>query len=522
MAQDLDGLLGDFNETSPPYRVLDALLKVAPGSPPIEVWGSLGEAATALKVDPDHVDRAREIARGGEAQSALWMLQGLDEGDDVVSILSGLGSAVRLYLADHADPSVDLTRKKQAEDAVKKCLGIAWAVDRLFGGTPEQKVETLVGLEAGRALVAFFATTEIALPFLADTSDSGAGLLDQLLDENLETELEKLSGSVGADRIRGATALLPLLSPHLRAAITANEKRLDKLVEQMQKRLPALMAATGHVGEVAAHGVDALPMYHLLGARLLAEAALSQAADPERFPLPVDEDTERQLAEAKAAAEAARVEAEEAAQAALSAEKAKLAEEAERQRLALEQEREAAAAERARAEARVAEALAAAAAAEAAANAARAQAEAAQTAAEAELARQRAAAAEAEQADALKVARTITSELPPEPVEPKPPERPKPVVTPEPVEPVAAPPPKPPEPIVVHPPKPQAPEPKRAAEPAAAKGGSKLKWAVGCVVLLGLIACCGTIGAGALSGVIYSTTGIEMPQIAPPKKSKRR
>ncbi len=333
MSQDLDGLLGNHTDTSPPYQVLDALLKAAPGSSGVTVWSTIAEAADALGIDPSNADRAKEITRSGEAQSALWMLQGLDEGDDVFSIISGLSSAVRIYLADHADPSVDLTRQKQAEDAVKKALGIAWATDRLFGGTPQQKVDALMSLEAGRALVAFYAVTEIALPFLTDTSESGPGIVDQLLESHRDAELEKLGGTVGADRTGGATTLVPLLTPHLKDAVEANEKRLDKLVEQMQKRLPALLSVTGQLGEAAAHGVDALPMYHLLSARLLAEAALRQAADPESYPLPLDEDKERIVAEARARAE-------EQARASLEAEKARLAEETERERAEAERERE--------------------------------------------------------------------------------------------------------------------------------------------------------------------------------------
>jgi len=476
MAQDLDGLLADTSEASPPYRVLDVLLKVSPGAAGVPVWPSVAGAAEQLGIAAEHAPRAKELARGGEHQSALWMLQGLDTGDDVVSVLSGLATSVKIYLADSADPSFDLSRQKQAEDAVKKALGIAWAVDRLFGGTPEQRVEALGSTESGKTLLAFYAVSEIALPFLADTSEQGSRLVDQLIERHGVEETAKLGEVVGADRLAGAQAVLPLLLPHLREAVTANEKRLDTLVEQMQKRIPALLRATGHIGEAAGHGVDALPMYHLLGARLVAEAALRQASEPERYPEPLDADKERLLAEARAKAEAD-------AQAALQAEKARL--EQETQRAQAEAARVKAEAER-----QLAEALAAAEAAKAAAEAARREAEAAQSAAEAELARQKAAEAERERESALKVARTITGTLPdPEP-DPEPVPQPKPV-----------------------------PEPKPA--PPAKAGGSKLKWAVGCVVLVGLIACCGTIGAGALSGVIYSATGVELPTVKPPTKRRR-
>ncbi|MCP4916942.1 MAG: hypothetical protein GY913_08460 [Proteobacteria bacterium] len=494
MAQDIDGLLADYGEGAPVYRVLDALMKVAPDTRDPDPIQSLQQAANVYRIDadPEQLAKAREIARRGQAQSALWMLQGLDEGDDVVSMLSGLASAVRLYWADRKGGSTESqVRDQQERDAVEKALGISWAIGRLMGGSPEQQVEAFMCLEAGRELVAFYAIADIAVPFLADTSQTGSGLIDNLLAKHRDAEMTRLATAVGQDEAAWAPPILEHLLPHIRTSVEANEKRLDTLVDQMQKRVPKLLQATGKAGAALGTGVDALPMYHLIGARLLAEASLRQATDAARYPLPEDADRQRLIDEARVQARA-EVEAEV---------QARLAEESQAradQDAANAAQFEAEAVARKEAELQLAAALAAAKAAEAAADTARTEAASARTRedqARAETARAEAERAEAERAQALKQVRTLTEALPPpdpgptpitEPVRAAPPEPPKPT----------PPKPTPPKPA---PPKPAPPKPAPPKhEPKKGASGGMLKWVGIAAAVFFLLACCGGIGAGGL------------------------
>jgi hypothetical protein len=396
MAQDIDGLLAPFSDGSYPLRVLDAIFKVSPDAPRVRAFTSLGQAAPGfgLSEDATLVESARAIARDQPAQSAVWMLQALDAGDDVMSVLGGVASALKLYIADKTSVTTAETsqaRQQQREDAVKKGLGISWAVGRLFGGSPEERVRAFLECESGRALLSFYATVEIAVPFPADTSEDGKALVGGLYTELQDKELAELGKAVGGDSAALALKILPLLMPHL--------------LENMRKRVPTLLDYTGALGGAVGHGVDALPMYHLLGARLIAEASLRQAADPERFPAASDEDKEAERARA-------REEAQAEAQAQVEAAQAEAQAQAEARIQAAQAEAQAAQAQaQAQAQAEIEAARAEAAAIKAEAQAALARAQAAEHQAQVEAAARRAAEQEAESAAAAAAAAAATAAL---------------------------------------------------------------------------------------------------------------
>ena len=64
------------------------------------------------------------------------------------------------------------------------------------------------------------------------------------------------------------------MRPHLDEGVAANERRVGTLVKQLQKRVPLLVEVGSELGGAFGGGIDALPVYHLLGARLVAEACV--------------------------------------------------------------------------------------------------------------------------------------------------------------------------------------------------------------------------------------------------------
>ena len=298
----LNEALAPFGSSSVSFLATDAVFRVAPGAPSIKPFVSVAQAVGAFGGD---VEQAEEHASREGADRALWMMQGLDVGQDVFSVLSGLASAVRLYLAKHQGDGpkpgeLDRYDQRQAEDAVAKLLGLSFAVSTLFEGTPQQQVETFLGLQGGRALVAWFVTIELALPFVDEVAGQGPEWLDHLVERVRDAETEKLTATVGAEAVARIWAVEALLRPHLDEGVAANDRRMATLVAQLQKRLPLVVEIGSELGGAFGGGIDALPIYHLLGARLVAEACAKGVVRQQALP-DIVEDLEETLPEASVA-----------------------------------------------------------------------------------------------------------------------------------------------------------------------------------------------------------------------------
>ncbi len=294
----LDQALAPFGSSSLSYLVCETVLKIAPDAPAIKPFTSLAGAALTFETDP-----GAELLAVTERESgrrALWMVEGLDVGKDVFSILSGLASAVRLFLVKHQGDGpppgqLDAFDQCQGEDAVAKLLAISWAIGTLFPGSPEEQVQHFLDLQGGQALLAWFVTVELALPLVDEVGMQGPDWLDELIERLREPESAKLSEVVGMDEVDRAWQVETLLRPHLHEVVAAREERLQTLVTQLQKRLPVLVEIGSELGGAFGGGIDALPVYHLLGARLVAEACVKGVvAEHEPEPEPEPEETEEQ------------------------------------------------------------------------------------------------------------------------------------------------------------------------------------------------------------------------------------
>ena len=270
----LDEALAPFGGSSLSFLATEATFKVAPDAPSIRPITSIAQAVGAFGGD---VEAATDQSLRPAAERALWILQGLDVGADVFSVLSGLASAVRLYLAKHQakrpEPGeLDVYDTRQAEDAVAKLLAISWSVSRLFPGSPQEQVAAFLSLQGGRACMAWFVTIELALPFVDEVAAGGGEWLDQVIERVRDTGAERLAKAIGDAEVDKAWEVEALLRPHLHEIVAANERRMATLVAQLQKRVPVLVEVGSELGGAFGGGVDALPVYHLLGARLVAEA----------------------------------------------------------------------------------------------------------------------------------------------------------------------------------------------------------------------------------------------------------
>ena len=285
-ARDIDTLLDDFDAGSVTVRICGPLLKIVGGSDLAALQAESLEALGQLRAaTEDQVADARAFCLTQEAQSVVDLLEHLDERD-------GLAASLQLAAATITDwrggklGDVARVREHQGRDAVHKAYALAWSVSKLFRGTPAQQVQAFLSLESGRALVALYGVVEVALPFLGEAEEDGVSVIRRLTTSYGESEIRAMRRFAGADAPERVEPVLSELLVSLDAAIGRATVHVDRVLATAGRVSEHLPGVADFAADAAAKGMDLLPAYHWLGARLVAEAALYRAQNPTPPPLP--------------------------------------------------------------------------------------------------------------------------------------------------------------------------------------------------------------------------------------------
>ena len=279
MARDVDALLANYKETSVTSRLCRAICRVVPGVPTLVHFQTLEQAVHSQEPQAGRrvVARARELSEEAGPQAGLWVTNALDTADSGIAVLTGVKTAVAAYKTRSTD-ALD-NDSQQAADAVLKALGLAYLVHKLFEGSPVDKVKAFQATDTGKAILAYYATIEVGLPFADNAVKQGAGLVDSLVERWGDADLNKLGSAVQAEDLEGTRTVLDGLLQPLRNAVDTASQHLAPAAAAAQENLPRALSAADKVAGVAATGADLLPVYRYLGARLVAEVVAARALE---------------------------------------------------------------------------------------------------------------------------------------------------------------------------------------------------------------------------------------------------
>ena len=273
MAVDIEAALASHSPDDRVVRLVSAVVESAPGGFPLPAWTRLDDGAMALGLVADDVEAARARLGTESVRRAHFAIEGLDEGEDVVAILTGLGTSLRVYLSGRkagAGGGEDALDQQQREDAATKLMTLAWASAELFG-EGVSGVERLVRAPSGRAVLTWLAAIELVLPL---SSEVVRGELAALLAAERPAARDRFAVAFGASEAERADAAWPALIDAVIARAGDASEWLERIEGIIAPYVPPVVDAVDFAGAVVAGAFDALPVYHLLAARLVAEAAL--------------------------------------------------------------------------------------------------------------------------------------------------------------------------------------------------------------------------------------------------------
>ncbi len=317
---ELAPVVDSFSASDLSVRVPSGLFSVLPFAPAWTHPGTLAEQAGS----PRAATLAAEAATAAGPQRALQIFDLLDKADTGIAIFSGLRGAVKAYKGEDGAWEVD---PQQATDAAVKALGVAWAAYALFDG----QVSRLSEFKSGRALLAWYVSADLVLPFADNAAEGGVAMFTGIIDKYTPAANEKLAALAGPEAAKAAGALAAMKDTIGGLAAQATVVA-GPMSEWAKNKLPGVIGTADTVTGAIATALDTLAVYRYLGTALVAEVCVAEGKSR----------AEMEVRAAAEAAEVARLAAEaetlRKAEEAKKAEEARKAEEASRHRASAQRE----------------------------------------------------------------------------------------------------------------------------------------------------------------------------------------
>jgi hypothetical protein len=279
MSNKVEERLAAYADSDLTVKLCRTMFGVLPFAPEYRFYKSIDEAATRLGADAATAARAREIATSDDVAKAMWVAEALDTSDKLIAGFAGVKNLFSVFSSAPRKRTFE-SDQEQATDAALKGVGLAYMIYKLFPGDVTTKIKDFQSLPAGQEAALFYVTGEIALPFADNLVESGTGLIQKLMSSKESDIVGKFSGFAGAEAISQAQSVMGQLSGTLDGYVAQAKDYSRPMLEKVKGMLPS-GATVANVADSAsgavASGIDLLPVWSLLGARLAAEACVKQA-----------------------------------------------------------------------------------------------------------------------------------------------------------------------------------------------------------------------------------------------------
>lgn len=276
--------LNEFSEDSLTFKLLKGVYAAVPYSPEnFHLWRSVDDAVRALdpNASDDLIQKARQIADSNEqVANVLWMARVLDTGDKGYAIATGLHTAWKLFQGKDINDALE-TDGQQRNDAILKAVGMAYMVYNAFPGSLQERAEAFRDSPTGQAMMIYYASIEVALPFADNAAMAGSGAISQLLTTQGAAQAENLKAA-GRD-VEGSVQMLVQMANQIQRVADHARNYVQPVAAQVAQYVPEGMNLGGgmDVADKAAgalaNAADVMDVYRLLGGHLAAESAAYRA-----------------------------------------------------------------------------------------------------------------------------------------------------------------------------------------------------------------------------------------------------
>ncbi|MDP2340847.1 MAG: hypothetical protein Q8O67_07815 [Deltaproteobacteria bacterium] len=273
--ENLDNLMGRFKNDDYSMKLCNAIFSVVPGVEPMGFYETFGDAVRTVTPSstPEQVDKAYKLTQEEDPQEALWVLDALDTGDKGIALYTGFKSAFNMFFgSSKTNPNRFESDPQQATDAALKGLGLAYAIVKLFPGTVPEKIAQFNRVPAGKHILTYYAVMELAVPFTDNALNGSGNLMQDLMSKFGKDSGAKMAALAGAAGAEEATSVLTQITGQLNELTGKVAQFVGPVTDKVKAYMPGALGAADKVGGIVATGADLMPIWGLLGTRLVAEA----------------------------------------------------------------------------------------------------------------------------------------------------------------------------------------------------------------------------------------------------------
>jgi hypothetical protein len=267
--------LAEFAPTDATPRLVNAVLGALPGIEPLPAYPALATVVAALGGTAADMPGATAKLDDANTADILWMSGLVDTGDKGYAVVSGVSTALKFFFGKSENRAEALdTDDQQRNDAVLKAFALAYLAWKASDGPIAARAAAFASLPSGRALIAWYAAIEVALPFADNAATGGANVVDDLFERYGPAQFARLSALAGGRDLGGVQGALAALTGPIRTAVAAATPHVGTVADAAGKYLPGALNVGDKLAGLVATGADVMPVYRYLGGRLAAESVV--------------------------------------------------------------------------------------------------------------------------------------------------------------------------------------------------------------------------------------------------------
>lgn len=272
----LDAALAQFKPDDYTVRLVNAIFKVVPYSPELKPYRVMEDVVKASVQTPDAMmfAKARQQSMNQDVQDVVWMAGILDSADKGIAMFSGFKAAYNMLKGHEGAAETD---PQQRNDAVLKAIGLSYMAYNAFPGTIAERAEAFRTSQAGQALLLYYASMEVALPFADNLATGGGNLIDSWVSKDATTQASRLASLGGGKDMGEAVGMLQQMTGGIQRVVDHASKYAKPIAESARQYAPGALGTADKVAGAVATAADLMPVYTYLGGRLAAEAAVYRA-----------------------------------------------------------------------------------------------------------------------------------------------------------------------------------------------------------------------------------------------------
>ncbi len=270
--------LAEFAPADATPRLVNAVLSALPGIEPLPPYPALPSVVAALGGTAADMPLATAKLDDPDTADLLWMSSLVDTGDKGYAVVSGVSTALKFFFgkAEKRADALD-TDDQQRNDAVLKAFALAYLAWKSSDGPIAGRAATFAAMPAGRALLAWYAAVEVALPFADNAVTGGGKVVDDLFDKYGAAQFARLSALAGGRDLGGVQGALGALTGPIRTAVEGAWPHVGRVADAAGQYLPGALNVGDKLAGLVATGADVMPVYRYLGGRLAAESVVHRA-----------------------------------------------------------------------------------------------------------------------------------------------------------------------------------------------------------------------------------------------------